>query len=209
MKERFYRLVLIAGLSTLLSATASTDAPADYGTCIACHGAQGEGNSSLGGPALAGQSADYLVRQLTNFQSGLRGTAPDDTRGNQMVAVAALLNDDSKQQIAEYLATLPRVKPVATLDGDVAAGRGVYNSNCSDCHGAQGEGNSALSAPRLAGLGDQYLFDQFKKFQRKQRGYAPADKRGRQMQFMSDVITDDASLTNVVTYIQTLTGTPQ
>jgi hypothetical protein len=60
----------------------------------------------------------------------------------------------------------------------------------------------------LAGLSDQYLFDQFKKFQQKQRGYATEDKRGRQMQFMSDVINNDASLTNVVSYIQTLSGQP-
>jgi cytochrome c553 len=41
--------------------------------CNACHGRQGEGNPrSIGMPALAGQSSDYLKQTLLAYQSGAR-----------------------------------------------------------------------------------------------------------------------------------------
>ena len=49
-------------------ALADESAPAAYATCVACHGAVGEGNAALNAPALAGQQAAYLERQLQPFQ---------------------------------------------------------------------------------------------------------------------------------------------
>ena len=40
-----------------------------YATCMACHGAQGEGNQLLNAPKLAGQPGWYLARQLRQLQA--------------------------------------------------------------------------------------------------------------------------------------------
>jgi cytochrome c553 len=43
-------------------------------TCVACHGADGNSASSEF-PRLAGQQADYLVKALKDYKSGLRKNA--------------------------------------------------------------------------------------------------------------------------------------
>ena len=78
-----------------------------YATCAACHGAQGEGNLQLNAPRLAGQSDWYLVRQLKDFKSGLRGGQPNDALGMQMKPMAAMLaNDQAIDDVIAYIDTL-------------------------------------------------------------------------------------------------------
>src|SRR6478609_3344653 len=53
-----------------------------FATCATCHGASGEGNKQLNGPALANTDDWYLYRQLMNFRKGIRGFSQhDDTLG--------------------------------------------------------------------------------------------------------------------------------
>ena len=205
MRVLFWRLAFVLPLSFVFTTWLHADATQQYEVCASCHGQQAEGNPSLNAPALAGQLPDYLARQINNFKSGYRGTVEGDASGAQMIPFAAMLTTPADiESMANYLAQLPTVKPESTFEGDIVAGKSLYNSNCGDCHGAKGEGNSAFSAPALSQLNDQYLFDQFKKFQLSQRGFAKEDKRGRQMQFMSDEIANDDALRDVVSYIQTL-----
>ena len=78
-----------------------------YATCLACHGAAGEGNEALGAPQLAGQSDWYLLRQLQNFKKGVRGSDPTDTYGVQMRPMATLLSDKKSQKnVVAYITTL-------------------------------------------------------------------------------------------------------
>jgi cytochrome c oxidase subunit 2 len=78
-----------------------------YAPCAACHGTQGEGNESLSGPPLAGQSDWYLVTQLNNFRSGARGSAPGDSHGATMAASVGLLTDDAAvNDVVAYVNTL-------------------------------------------------------------------------------------------------------
>jgi cytochrome c553 len=80
-----------------------------YASCAACHGAKGEGNSSLQAPALAGQTDWYLVTELKDFQAGLRGLSPQDDSGTQMRAAASMLPDDSAiKDVVAYINTLER-----------------------------------------------------------------------------------------------------
>ena len=74
-------LVPMLGSGTALAATAQQL----YAACAACHGTRAEGNPTVGAPALAGQSATYVQRQLQNFRAGLTG----DTFGAQMRAATA------------------------------------------------------------------------------------------------------------------------
>ncbi|EAR07355.1 c-type cytochrome [Reinekea blandensis] len=182
----------------------SAELPPAYTACLACHGANGEGNPALKAPALASLNADYIVRQLNNFADGHRGTAEGDATGAQMTAFATMLNEADRQAIAQGLALLPSQRRPATIDGDAAKGEKLFNANCGDCHGAFAEGNEAFSAPRLVGQHDQYLFDQVMKFKNGQRGYAADDRLGRQMAFMSSEIADETALRHVVAYIQSL-----
>ena len=78
-----------------------------YATCAACHGADGNGNESLGSPALTGVNDWYLVTQLQNFRNGSRGAHPEDSYGNQMRAATQILADDEAiNDVVSYIATL-------------------------------------------------------------------------------------------------------
>jgi len=79
-------------------AAAALPGEGKYVTCAACHGANGGGGI---GPALAGQSTDYIAGRLTAY------------RANEMVgAQSALmwpnamnLSDEDIQDLAEYVAS--------------------------------------------------------------------------------------------------------
>jgi cytochrome c oxidase subunit 2 len=61
----------------------------------------------MNAPALAGREAWYLIRQIENFKTGVRGTHPDDTYGRQMAPMAQLLADaQAIQDVAAYLSSL-------------------------------------------------------------------------------------------------------
>ncbi len=78
-----------------------------YETCASCHGSNGEGNQTLGAPALAGRTDWYLVTQLRNFKAGLRGSDHRDTKGAQMRALAATLPDSQAiDDVVAYINTL-------------------------------------------------------------------------------------------------------
>jgi len=75
-----------------------------YASCAACHGQEGQGSKVLNAPRLAGQSDWYLVRQLENYQRGVRGYAAADTAGQQMRAAVTVLRD--KRAISDVVAYL-------------------------------------------------------------------------------------------------------
>jgi cytochrome c oxidase subunit 2 len=78
-----------------------------YATCAACHGPQGQGNEQLNAPRLAGQQDWYLVRQLQNYKSGIRGSQPKDTYGMQMKPMASMLASDvAMNDVIAYIDTL-------------------------------------------------------------------------------------------------------
>lgn len=78
-----------------------------YSVCSACHGANAEGNVATNAPRLAGQFEWYLVSQLQNFKSGVRGSADGDTGGGLMASMAQTLpNDQAIQDVVAYIMTL-------------------------------------------------------------------------------------------------------
>jgi cytochrome c oxidase subunit 2 len=78
-----------------------------YTTCGACHGWDGEGRQALNAPRQAGMDDWYLVRQLKNFNSGVRGAHPGDKYGMQMSMMAAILgSDDRVNDVVAYINTL-------------------------------------------------------------------------------------------------------
>jgi len=71
--------------------------------CAGCHGAHGEGLATF--PRLAGQHADYLVKQLAVFQR-----TDDRPEGGIMKTVAHELTQQDIVDVAGYLQALPGLK---------------------------------------------------------------------------------------------------
>lgn len=79
-----------------------------YADCATCHGDQGQGIATLRSPALAGQNDWYLLSQLRNFNSGARGSHPDDSYGQQMkLMMNTLTDDESMRDVVRYIQALP------------------------------------------------------------------------------------------------------
>ena len=72
---------------------------AKYAACGACHGAQGGGGV---GPALAGQSIEYIVGRLNQYKAGEKV----GNQSNLMWGQAAGLSDQDINDLAEYIDTL-------------------------------------------------------------------------------------------------------
>ena len=173
-----------------------------FGTCIACHGENGGGNTALGAPAIAGQQEHYLQRQLENFRNGVRGATDGDSYGAQMVPFATRLADESAvAAVAAYAASLEPVRATAVETGDARRGANLYNGNCGACHGGNGEGNEALNSPRLTGLDAAYLKRQYESFASGLRGGHPDDRLGRQMAMMAKTLPDAAAIDDVIAHI--------
>jgi cytochrome c oxidase subunit 2 len=189
--------------SVLLAAADPVAGEAAYATCLACHGARGEGNPVLNAPKLAGQASWYLARQLHNFKHGIRGAGPDDVYGQQMVGFAGILDAAATRNLLAYVQKFPDERPEATLGGDPVAGEKLYTT-CAGCHGPAGEGIWTTRAPRLAQMQDWYLVRQLQNFRKGIRGGHPRDFEGAQMALLSDALDDDTDVADVTAYIRTL-----
>ncbi len=194
----------LLGVCTVHAAGNAAAGSAQYALCGTCHGSSGEGVSTLNAPKIAGLSYDYLVRQLMNYRRGIRGTHENDSAGMQMKSMAdSLKSIQEVEDIAAYVASLPDAKVTATVQGDVISGKN-YWVVCSGCHGVDGLGNAALGAPRLIGMSDWYLVRQLNNYKKGLRGADPKDRYGQQMIGMANMLPDEKSIKDVVSYIQTL-----
>ncbi len=195
-------LVTVSAALLAVSAAQAADAKALYTTCIACHGANGAGNAALNAPALAGQDASYLERQLTHFKSGVRGSDSRDTLGRQMQGMAATLpTPQAVAEVSVYLSEMPSVAGAEPAEYDKRNGEVQYNASCGACHGSNAQGNSALNAPNLAILDEAYIRRQFAHFKEGVRGSHADDKYGRQMQMMSSMLATEKDLDDVIGFI--------
>ena len=200
--ERSLRRVLAAcALFACATSSAATGSQL-YASCAACHGPRAEGNPALNAPALAGQQASYLQRQLQNFRKGLRGTHQRDAAGAQMRAAVAVLRDAAAvAAVVDHVAGLPKTVVKAAAGADLRNGNNLYHGKCGACHGGRAEGNVALSAPRLAGLDAAYIKRQHRNFREGWRGAHPEDRYGRQMSLMAGVLTTEKDLDDVIAFI--------
>ena len=174
-----------------------------YAPCASCHGSNGEGNQRLGAPRLAGQPGWYLERQLRNWRDGIRGTHSEDIYGMQMRPMAmTLIKDSDLKRVVEFITTLRGGRSENSIQGDIDLGKNSY-ATCTACHGAQGEGNKALNAPKIAGLPDWYVVRQLKSFKKGIRGTHQKDIYGQQMRPMAMALANDETMKNVAAYVAT------
>jgi cytochrome c oxidase subunit 2 len=83
----------------------------------------------------------------------------------------------------------------ATLADDVDL------SYCTVCHGANGNGNPAIRAPKIAGMEAWYLRRQLQSFRAGLRGAHPDDAAGSEMRPMAAHLRDDAAIEKAVVYV--------
>ena len=173
-----------------------------FAPCGACHGSKGEGNPTLNAPAIAGQDAAYLERQLRNFRTDRRGAHKSDLPGAQMRTLALSLDDAAVVKLASHVASLPKTISAAPAGGNLHNGANLYHGKCGACHGGTAQGNPALKAPRLTGLDAAYIKRQFAHFRDGVRGTDPQDIPGRQMALMARTLPTGRDLDDVIAFIQ-------
>lgn len=193
-------VVLAAALAVALP-DAAWATPHDY--CLVCHGANANGNAAIHAPRISGLEPWYVRNQLHAFHEGWRGSDERDDAGHEMRPVGQHMDGPGVESAVAFLATLRTRRPTPTLSGDVAAGQRAY-APCVACHGEHGEGNASLQAPALAGQTDWYLLASLRKFRDGVRGAADGDRNGAAMRAVAAQLGDDASLTDLVAYINTL-----
>lgn len=136
--------------------------------CSACHGQTG--NSPAGSfPNIAGQTEQYLLKQLKEIQSGERDVP---TMAGQLDA----MSEQDLADIAAYYASQERAYGAANPDV-VELGEAIYRfgiprkgiAGCTACHSPTGSGNGPAGFPALAGQWPEYTVQQLKAFQSGER----------------------------------------
>ncbi|CAM5254273.1 c-type cytochrome [Rhodanobacter lindaniclasticus] len=124
--------------------------------CGACHGMDGN-SADAQYPKLAGQSEQYIVRQLTDFKSGQR-------QNPIMLGMAMPLSVQDMHDLGAYFASQTSrpgvadqalVEPGETLFRQGDATRDI--PACMACHSIDGRGNPGAMYPQLAGQHAQYI----------------------------------------------------
>ena len=110
----------------------------------------------------------------------------------------------ARPTLAALALTLTASAGCAALpEGGVARGAVLYQ-NCSQCHGAQGEGSTLVQAPPIASMPAWYIEEQVLHFQWGWRGAHPDDVEGLKMRPMSRTIKSDADVKLVAEYVASL-----
>lgn len=136
--------------------------------CAACHMSDGS-RGAPANPILAGQHADYIVKQLTEFKAG--------KRANPIMSgmVAALSEEDMRNVAAFYSGK--SAQPGTSRNKDlVQLGEKIYRGGiaakqvpaCAGCHSPNGAGIPA-QYPRVAGQHAEYSEAQLVAFRSGQR----------------------------------------
>lgn len=195
------RLPLISFFALLVAAATSLAAPAApaldvdkakeiNGVCATCHGEFGQGGKKGEYPRIAGQRALYLAEQLFSYRERRRINIPMFPYTQERE-----LSDADIETISHYLAgiELPTKMPqfkgdedaltrllavekvmiVARVEGDIDAGKAVYQSECANCHAKDGRGRSNF--PMLVGQYTNYLKKQMDAYL---KGERPHDENG-------------------------------
>ncbi len=188
-------------LSVVAAVALAGPVDAQYGVCVHCHGAHGEGRPELGTPRIGDLDAGYIELQLNAFRSGHRGHHAADTEAKPMVAIAAGL--PSEAAIDELAAFAAALKPEYRETGPaVAEGAAIY-APCVSCHGADAQGSEALGAPSLLYQDSAYLTRQLQNYRDGKRGGPGGPPLAPAMAAMAQPLSDD-QITAVVGHIASL-----
>jgi cytochrome c553 len=167
--------LVIAAAALVLFASASAAQTPDHerakkiasGSCVLCHGEQGESSSEVF-PRLAAQHPAYIAKQLAAFKSGAR-------KSTSMRPMVGKLTEEDMAALGAYYSQMPATAGELKDKELATVGNYIYHQGnrfsgvppCASCHGPNGEG--AANLPRLAGQNELYLENQIKLFNKRER----------------------------------------
>jgi cytochrome c553 len=133
--------------------------------CQGCHGTEGISSEPLI-PKLAGQYANYIKKQIHNYQSGARSH-------QIMNAMAGTINSERDlADIAAYFASQPKMEGSGAANSPL--GEAIFlhpdmiknRPPCVGCHGVKGKGVSPTTSmyPVIGGQQKEYILKQLRDF---------------------------------------------
>lgn len=158
--------------------------------CAACHAADGN-SAQPANPVLAGQHAQYTLKQLSNFkpQDGKPAARPSAIMGGMVASLSA----EDMGSLAAYF-QMQKPAPRAARDAAlVKLGQAIYRGGilsrnvaaCTSCHGPSGAGVPA-QFPRVAGQFAEYTAVQLRAFRSGERANDP----NRMMRAVAERLSD-------------------
>ena len=193
-------LVLLIGISLAPARADMIDTTGlqPWETCALCHGLDGVSQMAKF-PKLAGQSYQYLVKQLVDFRSNRR-----TNDGGMMVSNAELLTPASLRAVARYFSELE--PPPSTSAPRNAAGAKLFLQGkpsadlpaCVSCH--RPNTPDYVNAPHLEGQHAAYVAKQLHDFQSETRSNATIQVMRRIAQKLSK--TDISAVAEFVAGLQ-------
>ena len=139
-------------------------------TCGACHGV--DGNSAIPmNPKLAGQHANYLVKQLTEFKLASMTGGKEGRNNAIMNGMSAALSEQDILDLSVYFSS-QKATPGESSQESVEQGNKLYVGGdlkrgitaCIACHGPRGKGTSLSGFPDISGQHSAYIATQLKSF---------------------------------------------
>ena len=130
-----------------------------YELCGACHLPSGAGRPDGTFPQLAGQHATVLIKQMADIRAGVRDNPA-------MYPFAATLTDPQElADVASHIESLCIPVDHGRYEGpdaavQLATGKALYEKECQDCHGPNGQGVKEKFYPVIAGQHYKYLLRQ-------------------------------------------------
>ncbi len=130
-----------------------------YEICGACHLPNGAGRPDGTFPQLAGQHTTVLIKQMADIRVGLRDNPTMYPFAKEMTDPQDLADTSA------YIESLCVPVDHGKYEGkDVALqnakGKELYEKQCLECHGKNGEGNKEKFYPVIAGQHYKYLLRQ-------------------------------------------------
>ena len=150
MKAMWFACVLMLSMPSGITFAAKSD------SCAHCHGT--DGNSTAGiYPSLAGQTREYLYRQIKAFKAGQR-------KNPMMSTAVAVLSDQDMQDLAEYFSGQTLMRSAAKTDPKtIEQGKKIATeAQCVSCHQPNFKGLNEF--PRVSRQKYAYVAKQLRDF---------------------------------------------
>jgi len=130
-----------------------------YEICGACHLPNGAGRPDGTFPQLAGQHTTVLIKQMADIRMGLRDNPTMYPFAKEMTDPQDLADTSA------YIQSLCIPVDHGKYEGkdasiQIAKGKELYEKQCKECHGANGEGVKDKFYPVIAGQHYKYLLRQ-------------------------------------------------
>lgn len=197
--------VLAAGVAQAETAPAKGDpakaAPIVNQVCAACHGPDGN-STSPANPKLAGQPAEYIIKQLHDFKAGAKDPNKEGARKSAVMGgIASTLTDDDIVNLGAYFAE-KTMKP-GTAKQPYTEGEKVFRGGnaatgvpaCAACHGPTGAG-IPVQFPRIGGQHAEYVLAQLHAFRNRDR----QNDAAKMMRMITDKMTEQ-EMKDVANYV--------